>query len=412
VLTNRARILYDSPLSRSRNAIPIILFLAVLVLISAIVIIRDFFGGMSPASLEVFLVSLGGTLLMAIIPLAILWFLDRREPESPWLYLIALLWGAFIATGLAYPINTWIFAGVENLVNSTPVLQTIYGADAKTVIAAPLAGPIIEETTKGLGILVLFWLLKSEFDGVRDGFIYGALVGLGFNLLEAPFYVAKGFATTGDIPLYFQIADRFALFGLAGHALYSGLFGLGLGLARQTTRRWLRCWAPVTGWLLGFVGHFLNNGIGLIVFLLVYVVTGKSAVDPTAAPETVATAVEPFLNQWLSHSAIRLVGFFPFFLIVGVMLWQSGHWELHVIRDGLADETEPVITPDEYEGVQRDRLFTTRHILGMNRRTSAAIVRAQNELAIRKWRVQHEGRDVAIDPVVASWREEVVRLRT
>lgn len=410
-LTNRARILYDSPLSQPRKAIPIVLFLAVLVIISAIVLIRDFFGGMTPAGFQIFLLSLAGTLLISIIPLAILWFLDRREPESKWLYLIAILWGALIATALAYPINTWIFENIGNLVKTTPILQTIYGSDAKTVIGAPLAGPIVEETTKGLGILLLFWLLKSEFDGVRDGFIYGALVGIGFNLLEAPFYVAKGFIATGDVPLYFQMADRFALFGLAGHALYSGLFGMGLGLARQTTRQWLRYAAPVTGWLLGFVGHFLNNAIGLILFLAIYLVTGKSIATQESAKPAVSAVVEPFLNQWFQHSAIRAIAFFPFFLIVGVMLWQSGNWELQVIRDGLADEQEPVITKEEYEGVKGDRQFATRRIPELDRRTSNAIVRAQNELAIRKWRVNHDGKDVETDPLVASWREELARLR-
>ncbi len=51
------------------------------------------------------------------------------------------------------------------------------------IVAAPLAGPIVEETTKGAGVLLLFLLRRSEFDDVRDGFIYGALVGIGFNFL-------------------------------------------------------------------------------------------------------------------------------------------------------------------------------------------------------------------------------------
>jgi hypothetical protein len=121
--------------------------------------------------------------------------------------------------------------------------------------------------------------------------------------------------------------------------------------------------------------------------------------------------VEPLLNQWVQHSALRLLGFLPFFLIVGVMLWQSGVWERNVIREQLADEQEPVITPSEYEGVKRDRSFQTRRIPDYDRRTSAAIVRAQDELAFRKWRVQQQGQDMGTDTLVASWREELLRLR-
>ncbi|MEA5452066.1 hypothetical protein VB780_26060 [Leptolyngbya sp. CCNP1308] len=93
------------------------------------------------------------------------------------------------------------------------------------------------------------------------------------------------------------------------------------------------------------------------------------------------------------------------------MLWQSGLWERQVIREELADESAPVILPKEYEAMQRDRASRTRSIPHLNRRTSAAIVRAQNELAIRKWRVKQVGQAVESDPLIASWRSELGRLR-
>ncbi|WP_432807755.1 PrsW family intramembrane metalloprotease [Pantanalinema sp. GBBB05] len=289
--------------------------------------------------------------------------------------------------------------------------RAILGEGAGRTLAAPISGPIVEETSKGLGVLLLFWLFRTEFDNVRDGFIYGALVGIGFNLLETPLYITNGFNATGDVPLYFQIADRFALFGFAGHALYTGLFGMGLGLARQTTRRWLRYVAPIGGWLLGFSGHFLNNALGLFLSLFVYFVTGHPVVDKPAAATASPVVTQPLLLEWLQHSAIRLVGFFPLFLIAGVMLWQSGIWERYVIREQLADEQEPVITPEEYQTIKDDRSFRTRRIPGYNRRLSAAIVKAQDELAFRKWRVQQQGQDVNQDELVASWRDELLRLR-
>ncbi len=409
LLTNRARILYDSPLSRPRNARFIVLFLSVIVVISAIANILNIFSA-GIAALPILFISLAAALLLTIVPLTILWFLDRREPEPKWLCLIAVLWGAFIATGLALPLNSWIDGGVDNLVNQAPLLLTIFGSDATNILAAPLVAPLVEETTKGLGVLLLFWLLRSEFDGVRDGFIYGALVGVGFNLFEAPFYVVQRFITTGDIPLYLQMGGRFALFGLGGHALYSGLIGMGLGLARQTTRRRLRYAAPVAGWLLAFMAHFLWNSIPLIVSLLYYVSTGESYFSeiPSPLPESVPTL---FIKSFLICSAMEAVVLFPFLLIVGVMLKRSGLWELQVIRSGLVDETEPVITPEEYEAVKRDRLLATRRISGMKRRDWAAIVKAQNKLAIRKWRVKHDGQDVGNDPLVICWREDLARLR-
>lgn len=67
--------------------------------------------------------------------------------------------------------------------------------------------------------------------------------------------------------------------------------------------------------------------------------------------------------------------------------------------------------PEEYEAVKGDRLFRTRCISGYNRRTSAAIVKTQNELAFCKWRVKQLGQSIETDPLVLSWRDQVIRLR-
>jgi protease PrsW len=42
------------------------------------------------------------------------------------------------------------------------------------MIGAPIAGPRVEEITRGLGVLLLFFPLRSEYDNMRDGFICGA----------------------------------------------------------------------------------------------------------------------------------------------------------------------------------------------------------------------------------------------
>jgi RsiW-degrading membrane proteinase PrsW (M82 family) len=176
---------------------------------------------------SVFYTALALSSLLAIVPVAILWFLERRERENPWLFAAAFLWGGLIATGLALPFNTVFYVLVDAWVKQHQTIGQVLGPDAAMMLAAPISAPVAEECSKALGVLLLFWLLRAEFDTVRDGLVYGALVGLGFNWFEAALYVAQNYAQYGVAPYGLQLGGRYALFGLGGHALFTGIFGPG-----------------------------------------------------------------------------------------------------------------------------------------------------------------------------------------
>jgi len=203
------------------------------------------FTSMPPGVFSVFLRALALSSLLALVPLAILWFLDRRERETPWLFTAAFLWGGLIATAIALPFNTAFFKLIDEWLAQHPMLAVMLGPDAALMLAAPISAPIAEEFAKALGVLLLFWLLRAEFDNMRDGLVYGALVGLGFTWFEAALYVANVYAKFGVAAYGLQLGARYALFGLGGHAMFTALFGASLGLALQTRRKWLRILAPI-----------------------------------------------------------------------------------------------------------------------------------------------------------------------
>jgi len=196
--------------------------------------------------------------MLAFLPLPVyialaLW-IDRFEPEPRGLLAAAFLWGASVAILLA------------------GLLNDAFGLAIGSGLTAVTSGPITEELLKGV---VLFWLYarkKEEFDGPIDGIIYAAMVGLGFAVVENVDYYGRAYAKGGTGAL----AVLFTLRGVMGpfcHPLFTSMTGIGLGVARQTHRRWLKPIAPVVGLVLAVVLHATwNAGASLgPVFFLVYV---------------------------------------------------------------------------------------------------------------------------------------------
>jgi hypothetical protein len=302
------------------------------------------------------------------------------------------------------PFNTASFQLADAWVAQNPAVEAVLGPDAAMLLAAPIVAPIVEEIAKALGVLAIFWLLRAEFDGMRDGFVYGAAVGIGFNWSEAALYVAQNYAQSGIAPYGLELGSRYALFGFSGHALFTGMFGACLGFAVQTHRRWLRILAPIVGIALAIAAHRLINSLPLLT-ALEQAHTGASGI-PQQAPGEVG-----FLGAFLSGSIDELMIFLPFLVITGLALWRSGVWERRVIREELASEVGRAVTPDEYAEIVQDRILRTRRVGGMQRRASALLVNAQNELAFRKRRVRKDGQDPERDHLANRWREQIRRLR-
>ena len=400
--------LHTAPALRKSRTSRVVDAILLFVLILATIIHFSVFRRMEPEVVAVFFRALVLSTLLSAVPLWILWFLDRRERETPWLMAAAFLWGGCIATALSVPVNTAFFQIVDQWLKFNPMVREILGPEAAILIAAPISAPIVEEITKAAGVGLIFWLLRDEFDNMRDGFVYGALVGAGFNWFEAPLYVAQGFDQQGVETYSLQLGVRYALFGLGGHAMFTGLFGLFLGLAAQTQYTILRIVSPVVGLLLAIAAHMFNNALPLFAAL-----AEASRGEPPAGGRIEREVIEDlgFLDAFIGGSVIQLTTFVPFLLIVALCLWRSGRWERRVIREELAAEVGGAVTLLEYRAIERDRILRTRRIDGLHPKHSAALVNAQHELAFRKRRVRDLGQDPERDPLVAGWRRDIARLR-
>ena len=204
---------------------------------------------------------------VAIIPLGIvipafLW-LDRFESEPTRLLLGAFLWGALVAALVAAVTNTSAIA----------VLQASSDPDSALAFTAVTVAPLVEEATKGLFVLFVWWFRRREFDGITDGMVYAGVTAAGFAFTENIQYLASAYADGGGAALGATFVARCLLSPFA-HPMFTVLTGVGIGVA-ATSRSWLpRIAGPVVGYGLAVLAHALWNlasvtgGQGLIAIYL------------------------------------------------------------------------------------------------------------------------------------------------
>ncbi|WP_134772578.1 PrsW family intramembrane metalloprotease [Ornithinimicrobium flavum] len=194
-----------------------------------------------------------------VIPL-FLW-VDRLEAEPARLLWFAFLWGALISTLGALVLNELgvaFFAGLH-------VDPMVLGA----VVVAPLT----EEATKGLGVLLIFWLARREFNGVTDGIVYAGIVAAGFAFLENVLYLGTMYVESGT-PGLIGIFIMRCLVSPFAHPMFTICIGLALGLVAHR-RRWSSAWIVVLGFAAAVFLHALWNysavagGEGFLVLFVV-----------------------------------------------------------------------------------------------------------------------------------------------
>lgn len=182
----------------------------------------------------------------AVVYLFVPRLLDRYDPEPAYALFMALAWGGIAACGFSALVNTLVGAAL--------------GEAASTVLSAP----IVEEASKGVLVLGFFYFLRREFDGVVDGIIYGTFVAIGFAAVENVIYYADAGMQQGAD----GIRTTFFLRGLLtpwGHPLYTSMTGIGVGIARESSRTWLKLVAPVAGYAAAVFLHAMWNGSALVL---------------------------------------------------------------------------------------------------------------------------------------------------
>lgn len=191
------------------------------------------------------------SVVLGIVPMVVyalaVWRLDRWEKEPFPLLLAAFFWGA---------VPSVFFALVAQLVFGSRA--TFDGGEVSLLSElydASFLAPLTEELVKAMGVFLIFRIFHREVDSVLDGLVYGSVVGFGFSAVENVFYFAGQPDAVSLLLLFFL---RAFIFGML-HALFTGLFGVGLAMGRFSAHPVGKVFWPGIGLGAAMATHALHN---------------------------------------------------------------------------------------------------------------------------------------------------------
>ena len=214
-------------------------------------------------SLSASLVGIG--VLQAVLYLFFIRAVDLYERESLRYVIPIFIWGFAVATTVSLVFNT--IASVT--------ISSLAGNQAASFLTAVFVAPPVEETAKGLALLIAFLVAYAsarrrglvEFAGVMDGIVYGSAVGFGFAIAEDILYGLQYGSET-------FVVRR--IFGGFAHAAFTSLTGIGIGLIPWVSNGFLKVLFPLLGLLAAILLHaafnFTATVFGPVAYVAMFVV--------------------------------------------------------------------------------------------------------------------------------------------
>ncbi len=197
---------------------------------------------------------LGLSVVFGLAPMLIfavfVYSLNRFEKEPKLLMAAAFLWGAVVAAGAAFTINSYIGTSVFRATGST---------DASQLTTGSLVAPVVEESLKGVAVLLVMVFFSRRFNSLLDGMVYAGVTALGFAATENIYYIySYGYLDGGIRGIAYLLFVRVILVGWQ-HPFFTAFTGIGVSIARLTRNIGLRLVSPVLGWASAVLIHSLHN---------------------------------------------------------------------------------------------------------------------------------------------------------
>jgi len=199
------------------------------------------------------------SILFGFIPMLafayVVYWVDRYEKEPVVLLGGVFLWGAIIAAGAAFIVNSFVGLGIYMFTGSQAFTE---------LTTASAIAPVIEESLKGMACLLVFLFFRHEFDSILDGIVYAAITAIGFAATENVYYIYNyGFQPNGMNGILYMFFVRVILVGWQ-HPFYTAFIGIGLAISRLNRNLSIKIMVPIIGWGIAVFAHSFHNTISTV----------------------------------------------------------------------------------------------------------------------------------------------------
>lgn len=304
----------------------------------------------------------------------ILYWIDRYEKEPKLLLIGTFTWGAVVAAGVAFIINTIIGLGVYMFTGSEVATEITTGS---------IIAPVVEEILKGFAVFLIFLVYRKEFDSILDGIVYAGIAALGFAATENAYYIfSYGFIEGGLTGTFFLVFVRVILVGWQ-HPFYTAFFGIGLAVSRLSKNNLVKILAPLGGLGLAIFTHSMHNTIASFM-------TGPGGM-------AIGTLID-----WS--------GWFVMVLLIIWALFREQQWIITELRE---EVKLGILSPAQYRvacsswrqsGARLTALFSGRF------QATRQFYKLTSELAYKKYQRSSFGEESGNSNIIERYRSELARL--
>jgi RsiW-degrading membrane proteinase PrsW (M82 family) len=300
-----------------------------------------------------------------------------------WLLALAFAWGALVAVLISFVVNTGVGIGIAEAIGGRE------GAEIGDLVSGVLSAPIVEEGSKGAGLLILLIFFRRYFDDVLDGIVFAGVIALGFATVENVLYYGRAIGGGGLLGLMFLFVLRGVLSPFA-HVTFTAMTGIGCGISRESHNTIIKLLMPIVGYICAVTLHAFWNGMA---FLLGF---------------------EGFL---MGYFLLELPFFIIFVVFCGVIMWRQNR----ILKEMLAIDVARGLIPEEHmkkaTSAFRSTAWVTGGLFEGKYRARRKYCRAIGKLGLSYWHIQrataaqgHTGsfqQNPILRDEVLKWRDKV-----